>query len=179
LFIQWNIADYFSQNKVKICQQLSAASEECKVGGGGGGDDVQGGTAAQIDQSRGGGGGGAAVAVAANGGGAAVTVAANGGGAAGTVAVTAGSEVVVVAGFDGLWMFLYTQLGELCVDLRPAVRKSAGQTLFSMLGAHGSLLQQQTWQTVLWKVSIVVDTLFISMYCILADCIHGRLFSGR
>lgn len=54
--------------------------------------------------------------------------------------------------FDSLWMVLYTRLGDLCVDQRPAVRKSAGQTLFSMIAAHGSLLQQQTWHTVLWKV---------------------------
>lgn len=56
--------------------------------------------------------------------------------------------------FDRLWMCLYTKLGELCVDTRPAVRKSAGQTLFSTIAAHGSLLQQQTWQTVLWQVGL-------------------------
>ncbi|XP_064632193.1 protein MON2 homolog isoform X2 [Lineus longissimus] len=54
--------------------------------------------------------------------------------------------------FDNLWMCLYAKLGDLCVDPRPAVRKSAGQTLFSTIGAHGSLLQQKTWQTVLWQV---------------------------
>ncbi|XP_023214026.1 protein MON2 homolog isoform X4 [Centruroides sculpturatus] len=54
--------------------------------------------------------------------------------------------------FDNLWMCLFTCLGDLCVDSRPAVRKSAGQTLFSTIGAHGSLLQQQTWQVVLWQV---------------------------
>lgn len=42
--------------------------------------------------------------------------------------------------------------GELCVDPRPAVRKSAGQTLFSTISAHGSLLKQSTWQAVLWQV---------------------------
>ena len=56
--------------------------------------------------------------------------------------------------FDGLWMCLYTRLGDLCVDMRPAVRKSAGQTVFSTVAAHGGLLQQQTWQTVLWKVGL-------------------------
>ena len=54
--------------------------------------------------------------------------------------------------FDALWMCLFTKLGELCVDPRPAVRKSAGQTLFSTIAAHGGLLQSATWQTVLWKV---------------------------
>ncbi|CAG5101303.1 Similar to mon2: Protein MON2 homolog (Drosophila melanogaster) [Cotesia congregata] len=54
--------------------------------------------------------------------------------------------------FDKLWMCLYTRLGDLCVDSRPAVRKSASQTLFSTISAHGGLLNQPTWQAVLWQV---------------------------
>lgn len=54
--------------------------------------------------------------------------------------------------FDKLWMCVYAKLGELCVDPRPAVRKSAGQTLFSTIAAHGTLIQQSTWHTVLWQV---------------------------
>ncbi|XP_011631155.1 LOW QUALITY PROTEIN: protein MON2 homolog [Pogonomyrmex barbatus] len=54
--------------------------------------------------------------------------------------------------FDKLWMCLYARLGDLCVDSRPAVRKSASQTLFSTISAHGSLLHQPTWQAVLWQV---------------------------
>ncbi|XP_076468992.1 protein MON2 homolog [Babylonia areolata] len=54
--------------------------------------------------------------------------------------------------FDALWMCLFRRLGDLCVDSRPAVRKSAGQTLFSTVSAHGGLLQRNTWRTVLWKV---------------------------
>nr|XP_015208768.1 PREDICTED: protein MON2 homolog isoform X3 [Lepisosteus oculatus] len=54
--------------------------------------------------------------------------------------------------FDCLWLCLYAKLGELCVDPRPAVRKSASQTLFSTITAHGTLLQQATWHTVVWKV---------------------------
>lgn len=54
--------------------------------------------------------------------------------------------------FDRLWMCFYSRLGELCVDPRPAVRKSAGQTLFSKIATHGSLLKQTTWQAVLWQV---------------------------
>ena len=54
--------------------------------------------------------------------------------------------------FDALWMCVYSRLADLCVDSRPAVRKSAGQSLFSMLAAHGNLLQPQTWHSVLWKV---------------------------
>lgn len=54
--------------------------------------------------------------------------------------------------FDKLWMCLYARLGELCVDPRPAVRKSAGQTLFSTITAHGNLLNPPTWQAILWQV---------------------------
>lgn len=55
--------------------------------------------------------------------------------------------------FDCLWLCLYAKLGELCVDSRPAVRKSGGQTLFSTIAAHGTLLQQPTWHIVVWKVT--------------------------
>ncbi|XP_053377564.1 protein MON2 homolog isoform X3 [Mercenaria mercenaria] len=57
-----------------------------------------------------------------------------------------------MSSFDGLWMCLFTRLGDLCVDARPAVRKSAGQTLFSTISAHGGLLKQESWKKVLWKV---------------------------
>jgi hypothetical protein len=62
----------------------------------------------------------------------------------------ASSDGVVM--FDALWMSLYSRLGDLCVDIRPAVRKSAGQTLFSMIAAHGSLLTSAAWHTIIWKV---------------------------
>ncbi|XP_050438772.1 protein MON2 homolog isoform X2 [Adelges cooleyi] len=54
--------------------------------------------------------------------------------------------------FDKLWMCLFTKLGDLCIDPRPAVRKSAGQTLFSTISAHGGLLSQSSWNAVLWQV---------------------------
>ena len=54
--------------------------------------------------------------------------------------------------FDKLWMCLFSRLGDLCLDPRPATRKSAGQTLFSTIAAHGSLLAVGTWQAVLWQV---------------------------
>ncbi|KAJ8262363.1 hypothetical protein GJAV_G00165570 [Gymnothorax javanicus] len=54
--------------------------------------------------------------------------------------------------FDCLWLCLYAKLAELCADPRPAVRKSSGQTLFSTISAHGTLLQPDTWHTVIWKV---------------------------
>lgn len=84
-----------------------------------------------------------------------------------------------MAAFDKLWMCLYTKLGnavvylhrcsitnvievfaiallsgELCIDERPAVRKSAGQTLFSTIAAHGDLLHHSTWQAVVWQVRL-------------------------
>ncbi len=55
--------------------------------------------------------------------------------------------------FDALWLTLYSRHADLCVDSRPAVRKSAGQTLFSTISAHGALLKLSTWQIVLWQVS--------------------------
>ena len=54
--------------------------------------------------------------------------------------------------FNKLWMCLFSRLGDLCLDPRPATRKSAGQTLFSSIAAHGSLLAVGTWQAVLWQV---------------------------
>ena len=63
--------------------------------------------------------------------------------------------------FDALWMCVYTRLGTLCVDARPAVRKSAGQTLFTTIAAHGALLQSATWQTVLWQVGRTPGNIFL------------------
>jgi len=54
--------------------------------------------------------------------------------------------------FDTLWMLLFLNLTKLCVDDRPAVRKSSSHTLFSTVMAHGPLLQLDTWPDVLWKV---------------------------
>ena len=48
------------------------------------------------------------------------------------------------------------RLSDLCVDDRAAVRKSASQTLFSTISAHGTLLQRETWQGVLWQVGHVI-----------------------
>ena len=41
---------------------------------------------------------------------------------------------------------------DLCTDSRASVRKSAGQTLFSTLGTHVSILETKTWHSVLWTV---------------------------
>ena len=50
-------------------------------------------------------------------------------------------------------------VADMCVDPRPAVRKSSGQTLFSTIAAHGVLLQHPTWQTVIWQVCADSDSL--------------------
>jgi hypothetical protein len=47
---------------------------------------------------------------------------------------------------EAIWMILYTRLGELCIDSRPAVRKSAGQTLFCTISSHSSVLSENAWQ---------------------------------
>lgn len=67
-------------------------------------------------------------------------------------ALTDFSGVPNLTSFDKLWMCLYARLGELCTDIRPAVRKSAGQTLFSTISAHGALLSTDTWQLMFWQV---------------------------
>jgi len=113
LCLQWNISDYFSQNRSRICTDLPAAS---------GPDDEH--------VSK-------------------VTAAAAGGGGGSDRSVSSGHGLPA---FDALWMDLYSRLSDLCVDQRPAVRKSAGQTLFSMIAAHGAMLEKSSWQTMLWKV---------------------------
>lgn len=50
-------------------------------------------------------------------------------------------------------------VGELCIDPRPAVRKSAGQTLFSTISAHANLLTSSSWNAVLWQVTCDVFSL--------------------
>ena len=38
------------------------------------------------------------------------------------------------------------------MDQRPSVRKSAGQTLFGTISAHGSSLEQETWRRLFWDI---------------------------
>ena len=52
-----------------------------------------------------------------------------------------------------LWLLLFACLSDLCADPRAAVRKSASQTLFSTVTAHGTVLEDQSWGVVLWMVS--------------------------
>lgn len=62
-------------------------------------------------------------------------------------------ENVVLKPFDCLWMCLFSRLGDLCTDERPAIRKSATQTLFHTLGTHANILEAQSiWSSILWEV---------------------------
>lgn len=54
---------------------------------------------------------------------------------------------------EAVWMVLYSRLGQLCVDPRPAVRKSACQTLFCTISSHGSVLNVDVhWKDLVWCV---------------------------
>ncbi|KAL3199495.1 hypothetical protein MRX96_043889 [Rhipicephalus microplus] len=79
--------------------------------------------------------------------------------------------------WDALWMCLFQRLGELCVDPRSAVRKSAGQTLFSTINAHGSVLRQETWQAVLWQ-STSAHIVLLSCRCCSPLLDRVRTLSG-
>ncbi|XP_063370148.1 protein MON2 homolog [Cydia amplana] len=50
---------------------------------------------------------------------------------------------------DKLWMCLYIRLSELCTEPRAPVRRAASQTLFSCIGAHGTLLGKPAWRALL------------------------------
>ncbi|VDK63054.1 unnamed protein product [Onchocerca ochengi] len=53
---------------------------------------------------------------------------------------------------ETIWLVLYNCLSELCVDVRPPVRKSACQTLLQTIAAHGSALKPATWKHMVWKI---------------------------
>ncbi|VDN06425.1 unnamed protein product [Thelazia callipaeda] len=53
---------------------------------------------------------------------------------------------------ETIWLVLYNCLSELCVDIRPPVRKSACQTLLQTIAAHGLALKLVTWKHMIWKV---------------------------
>ena len=58
-----------------------------------------------------------------------------------------------IESIESVWMALYSRLGQLCVDPRPAVRKSAGQTLFCTISSHGSVLSVDLhWKELVWNV---------------------------
>ncbi|KAL4706660.1 hypothetical protein ACJJTC_005045, partial [Scirpophaga incertulas] len=58
---------------------------------------------------------------------------------------------------DRLWMCLYIRLSELCTEPRAPVRRAASQTLFSCIGAHGSLLSAGGWRALLAVLFPMLD----------------------
>lgn len=57
-----------------------------------------------------------------------------------------------LAPYESLWLHLFTRLSELCIDDRPAVRKSSSQTLFGAFTSHSSILSPKIWQSIIWNV---------------------------
>ncbi|KAL7062852.1 hypothetical protein AAHC03_01029 [Spirometra sp. Aus1] len=53
---------------------------------------------------------------------------------------------------EALWVEVFCCLSDLCQDRRPAVRKSAGQTLFNAVECHSSQFVDSTWCDLLWTV---------------------------
>ncbi|XP_018650113.1 hypothetical protein Smp_212080 [Schistosoma mansoni] len=51
-----------------------------------------------------------------------------------------------------LWISVFHKLADLCLDRRPAVRKSACQTLFNTIECHSEQFDEDTWSTLLWKI---------------------------
>ncbi|XP_050357277.1 protein MON2 homolog isoform X2 [Nymphalis io] len=58
---------------------------------------------------------------------------------------------------DRLWMCLYIRLSELCTEARAPVRRAASQTLFSCIGAHGTLLSKPAWRALLAVLFPMLD----------------------
>lgn len=54
--------------------------------------------------------------------------------------------------YDSIWMALFAKLSDICIDPRPAIRKSACQTLSATITTHGDILELRTWQAVLWQI---------------------------
>lgn len=79
--------------------------------------------------------------------------------------------------FDRLWLGIYQRLGELCIDERPAVRKSAGQTLFSTISAHSAILNCFSWDSVMWQVNKKNRQCKIVTYCFIFS--HGNTYMLR
>ncbi len=57
-----------------------------------------------------------------------------------------------MAVIEPLWIEVFCHLSALVRDRRPAVRKSAGQTLFNAIECHSGQFVQATWFELLWTV---------------------------
>ena len=60
---------------------------------------------------------------------------------------------------------LFVKLADLCCDDRPAVRKSAGQTLFGTINVHSASIDVNFWHTVVWTVLFTLLTEVTKSYC--------------
>lgn len=54
-----------------------------------------------------------------------------------------------------LWVEIFIHLADLVRDRRPAIRKSAGQTLFNTIECHSAQFHPETWSELLWTVSVL------------------------
>ncbi|OQV23124.1 Protein MON2-like protein [Hypsibius exemplaris] len=59
---------------------------------------------------------------------------------------------------------LYKHLSQLCLDIRPEVRKSAAQTLFLAIASHGNALDLPTWHR------LIVDVCYTLLKCLEKYC---------
>lgn len=57
-----------------------------------------------------------------------------------------------LSNYDSIWMALFAKLSEICIDPRPAIRKSACQTLFATITTHADILEPPTWQAIPWQI---------------------------
>uniref|UniRef100_A0A2A4JET4 Uncharacterized protein n=1 Tax=Heliothis virescens TaxID=7102 RepID=A0A2A4JET4_HELVI len=65
---------------------------------------------------------------------------------------------------DKLWMCLYIRLSELCTEPRAPVRRAASQTLFSCIGAHGTLLSKPAWRALLAVLFPMLEQVYMTSY---------------
>lgn len=54
--------------------------------------------------------------------------------------------------YESIWMALFAKLLDICIDSRPAIRKSACQTLFATITTHGEMLDQRAWHCIIWQI---------------------------
>lgn len=57
-----------------------------------------------------------------------------------------------LSNYESIWMALFTKLVDICADIRPAIRKSACQTLFATITTHGDMLDLATWEMIVWEI---------------------------
>uniref|UniRef100_A0AC34Q294 Protein MON2 homolog n=1 Tax=Panagrolaimus sp. JU765 TaxID=591449 RepID=A0AC34Q294_9BILA len=56
------------------------------------------------------------------------------------------------------WFILFQCLSELCLDSRPPLRKSAGDTLLQTIACHGDLVDTETWHEIFYDILFPLAT---------------------